>query len=285
MHKQQWPASVLFALAGLGMAVPGWAALPWLPAPGSGEVAIGYVEQEADRLFVGEEEMPLPTDLELWTAVLDLRYGLTDALALDFQGGYAESDFLTDPGVAPRGGEDGFIDTRIGLTWRVVDEFASDHAPSVALRAGVILQGDYDTGSLPAVGDGADGIEASASVGKFFGPLALAGELGYRARSEDVPDDVWLRVDGQYAITPQFSVRVGYLANDSDGDLDIGGPGFTPARFPEVEEDYDLYEVGANVSLASFNAGIAYGEKFDGLAGARNTAKSDFWLLSLGYGF
>ncbi len=264
---------------------PALAATPWLPPPGGGEAAVGYINQTADRLFVGEREMPLPTDLEQWTVLLDLRYGLTDALALDFQGGYAESDFLTDPGLAPRGGEDGVTDTRLGLSWRVLDEFANPGAPSLALRAGLVLQGDYETGALPAIGDGADGAEFSVSLGKFFGALALAGELGYRARSQNVPDDTWLRTDWSYAITPQFAVRAGYLYNDSDGDLDIGGPGFTPARFPETEEDYDLYEVGVNLGWSGFNAGLGYGRKFDGLAGARNTAKSDIWSVSLGYGF
>ncbi len=271
--------SLLLALV---LTPPVHAASPWLLAPGSGEVAANYLYQETDELFVGQDEMSLPADLEQSSYILSLRYGLADSWAADFSAGYAESDFIMDPMLSPSAKENGIIDTRVGLTWRLVDEVEHAAAPSVAVRLGAILEGDYDVGRLNAIGDGASGVELSGVLGKRFGAAALSAELGYRERDQEVPSDAWLELAAHYSITHRVGVRAAYLNNDSDGDLDIGGPGFTPARFPEVEEDYELWQLGVDIGLGDrFGVALTGGRKIDG----RNTAKSDVWGLSVGYGF
>ena len=64
----------------------------------------------------------------------------------------------------------GLADVNLGVTWRFLDEALSDYAlmPSVALRAGGIIAGDYQTGYINSLGDGGDGFEVSALAGKFF---------------------------------------------------------------------------------------------------------------------
>ena len=255
---------------------------PWLPGAGSGNVTFAYVAQSADEFFAGGVEMPLPTDLELDTLQVGFSYGINDRFALDIRAGYAESDFLTDPGLAPEGGLSGVTDSRIGLRWLLLDEFA-DAPVTLTLGGAINIEGSYDTGALSAIGDGASGAELGLAIGRQFDSgFSLNGEVGARQRGGDVPNERFFGVTGAYAFTERFSGFVGYEDVNSDGDLDIGAPGFSPARFPEVEEDYSLWHAGLSVAFnEAWSAGGTYGSKFDG----RNTAKSDFWVISLSRSF
>jgi hypothetical protein len=249
---------------------------PWLGAPGAIDVEGSYIFQSADKLFVGKVEMPLPDDLEQTTYSLRLGYTVSERVALDLRVGYAESDFI-----AP-GTYDGITDTRIGVNYVVHDEFASTSgAPTLTLRAVGIIAGNYDTGSIEAIGDGASGFEIAALVGKqFTNGLALSSELGYRNRADDVPDDFFASLNAWYAFNSTFSAGVGYVVNSADGNLDIGGPGFTEPRFPEVDEDFELVRIGASLNLTpNWRLGFDAGRVIDGA----NTAKSDVYAISLGY--
>lgn len=252
---------------------------PWLPAEGAGTVGFSYGQQTADRFFAGDTELQLPADLDLWTSTISLSYGFSDRLAFDASVGYAGSDFIVDPGLAPEGGLSGITDSRFGLRYKI-------HEGDVAtftLNGAVIIEGNYDVGAISAIGDGGSGAELSGLLGLQSGNGFFAsGELGYRTRSNSVPNEWFANVAGAYAFTDNFSGSLNYQVVRSDGDLNIGGPGFTPARFPEVDEDYDLIFGGINIKMSDqWGLGAGYGRRLDG----RNTAKSDFWNVSLDYSF
>ena len=144
---------------------------PWLPEPGSTSVSVSQVHQTADELYIKEDKNDLPDDLDLETTFLSVSHGLNDDIALDFRTGYARSTF--DPAAPTH--ESGRTDTNIGVSWRVIDEFISDYnLPSTVLRAGVILQGNYDTGNINAIGDGADGLELSVVSGKVINQWSVS---------------------------------------------------------------------------------------------------------------
>jgi hypothetical protein len=271
-------------LPGLLAAAPAaWAndVSPWTPAPGSVEIELAYTHQEADSLYAGEMKAPLPRELSQDSFALNLSYGATDRLAFDLRVGYAKSDFLVDPMLAPQGGLDGLTDIFIGARYKLLDEAAGQ---PLTLTAGVagIIDGGYRTGALPAVGDGGSGGQVALAAGRSFGVFSLSGDIGYRTRSSNIPDEVFGSVNASISPASGFSIYGGLAFADSTSGLDIGGPGFSPARFPEVEEDYKLWSVGASANVterASINLG--YGKKFDG----RNTARSDFLRVGLGYSF
>jgi hypothetical protein len=252
---------------------------PWLGAAGSGEVSAAYVSQSADRFYAGDTELSLPVDLELQTLFIGVSYAINDRLTIDAQFGYGESDFAVDPALSPRGGLSGITDSKIGLRYSL---YSADGA-AVTVRAAAILDGDYDTGAITAIGDGGNGLELALLAGKSFDSgFAITGEAGYRSRDNDVPDEWFGTVTGSYAFNDVFGGYLGYQLVRSDGDLNVGGPGFTPARFPEVDEDYDLAYGGLSFNFSdSWSAGIGYGTKLDG----RNTAKSDFWNVTAVYAF
>ncbi len=269
------------ALSCVGIA-PAFAVSPWLPVAGGHEFSVSYIDQNADRFFVGENEMNLPADLELRTFQVNYAYGINDRWALDVQAGYAESDFIVDPGLAPRGGLDGFTDARIGLRWLAFDQF--DGRPfTLTLAGAVLIEGDYDTGAISAIGDGASGGELSLITGRSFDSgFAWQSELGYRFRSGEVPNEWFFNRTLSYGFNDRISGRLSWNSVDGRGDLDIGGPGFSPARFPELEEDYDLWLAGVSfVPSDTWLLGFDYGRKFDG----RNTAKSDVFAFTVGRSF
>lgn len=258
------------------------AATPWLPIPGAGYGALSYVYQTADEIFAGDTRADLPTDLEQHTASLYLEYGVTDALALDARIGYASTSFLQDPVLSPSDSLDGLTDTNLGLRWRLVDEATSDW-PTVTLRIAGNIRGDYETGALNAIGDGASGAEFSLIVGKAFeNGLSLYAEGGYRVRDDPVPDEQFYNVGAAYAFAPRWTGSVSLRFVDALSGIDIGSPGFTPARFPETEEDFNIVDVGLGYQLTeSVRVAAGYGTVFDG----RNTAIQDIASFSVRFAF
>jgi hypothetical protein len=254
---------------------------PYIPVAGGGDIEVSYTHQTADEFNADKARLQLPVDLKLTTIGIDTSYGVTDRLALDLRVGYAKSKFTVDPGLAPQGGLDGLTDVMIGARYKVLDEV--DGAPVTAtLGVAAIIDGGYRTGAITAIGDGGTGGQVAVAVGKQLGPLSYSGNIGYRTRGNNVPDEIFGGTRLGLTFAERFSVYGGLSFVDSTSGINVGGPGFTPARFPEVEEDYKLWNVGAAVSFTEqLSINGAYGKKFDG----RNTARSDFFRIGLGFSF
>jgi hypothetical protein len=254
---------------------------PYTPDRGGGEAGLSVTHQSADSFNVAKAKADLPVDLKLTTVALDGSYGVTDKLAVDVRIGYAKSKFTVDRGLAPQGGLDGLTDIMIGARYKLIDEV--NGGPFTAtLGVAAIIDGGYRTGAITAIGDGGSGGQVALAFGKQLGPVSYTSSIGYRTRGNAVPDEIFGGSQLALAFADRFSVFGGLSFTDSKGGLDVGGPGFSPARFPELEEDYKLWNVGGAVSFTdklSLNA--AYGKKFDG----KNTARSDFFKVGLGFSF
>ena len=255
----------------------------WLPAPGEGSVTLSYVWQNADEFYAGstKESTPLGEDLTQQTVWVDAEYGLSDSIAIDFRAGLARGSFVEEAPPAKADDENGLTDINLGVTWRVVDEVVSS-GPSIAFRLGGIKSGSYDTGYINSIGDGADGVEFSGIIGKFITDnIAVSGEAGYRYRN-DIPNNVFVNLSGGILLMDRLGVSVNYELTNAESGLDVGGPGFSPDRFPETEED--IHVLGSALSLTlseQVSLGASYGRVIDG----RNTAASDIFSVSLGYSF
>ncbi len=259
----------------------------WLPEPGTGHLSLSYVSQSAEQFYRGEEKRPLPgggdEDLSQGTVWLSGTYGFNDSLSLDVQTGWAKSQFMTGPGIpTPSESFSGMVDTNVGLTWRILDEVISD-SPSIALRAAVILAGDYETGFINSLGDGGDGYEASLVVGKFLGDqFGLSAEFGLRRRNDNIPGERFANLSGIWFLNDFLTVGLEYRMVNSTSGLQIGGPGFAPDRFPEIEEDTQTlgarlyYSVDENFSLSLFGGAVIDG---------RNAAASNILGVSASYSF
>jgi hypothetical protein len=270
-------------LIGLSFAAPALAndTSPYTPVGGGGEAEISITRQSADSFNPGSARAPLPLELNQTTVALDASYGITDKLAFDVRIGYAKSEFTVDPVLAPQGDLDGLTDIMIGARYKVIDEV--DGGPFTAtIGVAAIIDGGYRTGAITAVGDGGSGGQIVLAFGKQLGPVSYNSAIGYRTRSNNVPDELFGSSRLAVSFADRFSIFGGLAFTNSTSGIDIGGPGFSPARFPEVEEDYKLWNVGAAVSFTDSLSLIAsYGEKFDG----RNTARSNFFRVGLGFSF
>lgn len=278
MKNTLWMTSLLLAVPALSQAEN---TSPWLPIPGEMALTLNHTQQEGDEAFIGDTELSA-SDITGGgadsfdrddTAIL-LSYGISDNLALDALIGY---------GVAEAGNADsdsGFTDSSIGLSWRVLDEYASAQSvPTLTLHGSVIIKGSYDGTRLAALGKDENGFQVSALAGKQVNDQwAVNAEIGYEYRDGDVPEATFYQIAGTFNPTAQLGLSLAYSNKTYGGDLDIGGPGFTPERFQEVNEIRDVVKFNVGYALAD-NHGVAFtiAQVVDG----RNTVSDD--MISLTY--
>lgn len=252
---------------------------PWLGEPGASTLSIAIISQEADELKAGNTTAPLPVDLTQDTLHLSYEYGLADNLRLDFSTNYSKAKFA---GASPSELSD-IGDSTVGISWRVHDEFLSNGAPTVTLRAGVTIAGSYETGAINAIGEGADGVEASVIVGKSLGQyLSLAGEAGYRARSDDTPDETFYNLNAYLTFNSNLYAFISLAARDSRDGLDIGGPGFSPARFNETKIEEEIFSFGLSYRV---NSKLAFNAQYFDTRGDRNVPVYDGFAIGTSISF
>ena len=293
------------AIVAFPLASPAFAqGTPWLAEPGTGTFSITYVNQNAREFFRDTTKVKGPLEatnanLAQNTVWFGVNYAVTDAVAIDVQSAWARS--FVAGGVGPSGGQEsysGLYDSNVAVTWRIVDELISD-APSVALRLGAIAAGAYDTGYINSIGDGGHGVEASLIVGRFADAAGFSAEIGYRYRTStevnpqavgasgstervDVPADLFLNVGVFIPVGGAVTIGADYQMVNALSGIDIGGPGFSPSRFPGLEEDRHLV---AGRLLANVTDTVSVNAFFGQMVAGRNTAASRIVGFGLGFGF
>ena len=221
------PALAIATLAVfLFTAAPARAGSPWLPAPGAGDVNLSYTYQTADEFYRNTTKVPTPgnvgEDLVQHTTYVEARYGLLDNLAIDGRIGYAQGHYSFDPsrgaGAISEKSPDGLADVNLGITYRLLDETITESPllPTLAVRFGGIIAGDYESGDINSIGDGGDGFEVSGMAGKFLGDMfVLSSEFGYRNRTNDIPDNLFLNLSGGIILFNRVSLNISYYRVDT----------------------------------------------------------------------
>jgi hypothetical protein len=205
---------------------------------------------------------------------LSVGYGLLDAVSLDATVGVGKVK------VGAADNDSGRLDSVLGVNWRVLDEYELGAAPTVTLRAAAIFKGSYDGAKLAALGNAQNGVELALIVGKEVLPgLALWGEISVVDRSGAVPNATTAELGARYRFGGGFSASLGFAQEKYSGNLDIGGPGFSPARFQEVRAERSLTKLGLAYAFAG-NQGLAL--SFASAGTGRNTVK-DKQIIGLGY--
>ena len=247
---------------------------PWLPIPGQVSLSIGQSEQSGKSAYIGKTNLPISaitggaaSKYKRSTTGLRLDYGFSDALSFDASLNYS----AVKVGAADK--DSGLGDTTLGLNYRVLDEFERPGLPTVTLRGAVIVKGNYDGARLASIGKDANGFEFAALVGKQFGEsFSVWGELGIQNRNASVPNATFFEIGARVRLAPGLSANIGYTDKKYGGSLDIGGPGFSPARFQQVSEERSTFKLGASYAIAG-NQTVAL--NFAKLVRGRNTVKDD----------
>ena len=263
---------------------------PWIAEPETGSISVTFANQRATEFFRADTATKGPPRRDRCTpvaehAVVRRQLRLHGCRRHRHSIGLGRS-FLPGPvGPTPKESFSGLGDSNIAVTWRVVDEYVGN-APSVAIRGALIAAGNYETGYINSLGDGGHGFEGSVIAGKFWRHAGFSTELGYRYRSStqinemavggttgevDVPADVFFNLSGFFPLNDVLTLGVDYqMVNARDG-IDIGGPGFSPSRFPGLEEDAHI--VGGRL-LANITDAISLNVFAGQVVAGRNTAKS-----------
>jgi hypothetical protein len=259
----------------------------WLPKQNEFIVTPVFTYSTFDEFWLGDDKMGNPgavpskndESLDQYTGYLVLEYGFTERLAADLSVGYTATD--TEAFVPGGDSDRGLADVMAGLRYRLVDEHseAAYGFPTVTIRAGVIIPGTYDENFPFSAGDGAHGFETSILLAKEICPgFGAFGDIGYRVRENDVPDDFLASV-GLYAAYRGFSASVAYRHVQGLSGPDIGDPGFT---FPEVKEIVQNVEggLGYTDSGGRFYQ-VFYARTIDG----ENTGQKDIIGFSASFPF
>ena len=254
---------------------------PWLPIPGDFSISVNQTEQSGKNAYIGADKVPITgvtggaaSKFTRSTTRLRLGYGISDALAVDLSLGYGK----VKAGAADN--DNGQTDSIVGLNWRVLDEFESPGLPTLTLHGAAILKGSYKGDRLAALGNDANGFELGVLLGKqITSSFALWAEAGVQHRSDSVPNATYYGLNGRLNVAPQWSLSLGASRSQYGGSLDIGGPGFTPARFQQVKAERTLVKGGVGWAFAS-NQGLAL--NLAKVTSGRNTVKDDS-IVSLSY--
>ena len=276
---------------------------PWIAEPRTGSITLSYYNQNAAEFYRGTETVKGPLEatganLSQNTVWFHGNYALTDAIAVDLQTAWAKSS--VDGAVGPSGGQEGYsglYDTNISVTWRFLDELVGN-TPSVAARVGATIPGGYDTGYINSLGDGGSGVEGSLIVGKFWSVAGVSAEIGYRHRGStmvnpdavgatqgedvDIPSEIFANFWLFVPIGNRVRAGANYRIVNATSGLDIGGAGFSPSRFPGLEEDSQI--LGGQL-FADLFGGVSAHTFFGRVVGGRNTAKSTVIGAGLTVGF
>ena len=276
---------VISTLAALPLAVFAESDSPWLPIPGQASLSVNHTEQSGDNAYIGAMQLPLSaitgggaSQYKRSTTTLRVDYGLSDSVSLDATVGYGKVK------VGAADNDNGQSDSTLGLRWRVLDEFEDPALPTLTLRGAAIIKGSYQGARLASLGKGANGFEAAVVLGKQLTPtFALWAEVGAQKRSGDVPRATFVELGGRYRFAPKWSASLGYSDKKYGGNLDIGGAGFSPARFQQVREERGVVKLGIGWAIAG-NQGLAL--NLAKTTSGRNTVKDDQVVgLSYTYAF
>jgi hypothetical protein len=257
----------------------------WLPQAGTGSLDASFVASTFDSFLLATKESasPLGGSVDQYAFRVGVQYGLTDSLAFDASTGYA---WVQDDGFT--GLDDQALDdSRIGLTLGLTKDEGS--IPALAIRAGAIIAGTYDTNAPYSLGDGANGGEVSILWGKSLGDsgFSILGDVGYRWRGEDVPEDFFFSAGIAKSIFfsggDSVNLYAGYRQTQGQSGGDIGAPGFGQTfGFPQTREE----QQGLDFAVGYTDVGgrtytVGYSHVIEG----RNTPQRDVVSVSVNIPF
>lgn len=210
----------------------------WLPAPGRLSFTSFYTYQNSHRMFRGARLVPY-RDRYQRTGGVYAEYGITSRLAVDVSLGAGQASFGLTPDRTAGGG---LTDTNVGVRLKLLSEQNYRFLPTIAIRAGGTVAGNYTPGLSHSIGDGASGAEFSILLGKALadGRMGLLADAGLRKRNGVVPDD-WFGSAAIYRSFLGFTWSAGLRHTHALTGPSIGDRGWTRQNIREISQ---MAEIG-----------------------------------------
>ncbi|MBV1879160.1 MAG: hypothetical protein KUG79_16080 [Pseudomonadales bacterium] len=271
--------TILLLLFALIISIQQSSADPWVLEQGQQSFSVLYVTETFDEIWIKGDELHIDfPDVDQQTYWLQYSYGFTDSLTLEVGTGRTRSEM---DGKQKK--FSGRADSQVTLSWQVFNEYQGSPV-TLAVHFGATLHGSYDrssAGNPHSPGNRANGVETSVSIAKAINNyIAFSTEIGYRHRYQDVPEEIFYRFGILSSITPTLAMSLRYRHVDSRSHLDIMGPGFSPDRFHETEEDISGLSLDANWQLGQGHSlFLGTARVLDG----KNTGESEIYFF--GYSF
>lgn len=221
------------------------------------DVALSYTRENFEKFYLGDTKRSITIrDLdEIITESVNLyaSYGLTNTIDLNINIPYitTTSYRLTDN---EKVGNRNLQNALLALEWKAYQKDVNKDVFSVTGGLGLSTPlSNYPTNLIYSIGNQSSHINPSVLVQyKFASGLFVNGQGGYSFRTNKVPDAV-LSVAKIGFASKLFYVE-GWINNQTSiSGIDIGGPGFTPARFPETR--VNATTIGASVFIAGVSLG------------------------------
>lgn len=239
------------------------AAGDYIVKPGEASIGFSLSQTSFDQFYAGSVKQPgVPGGQHIQRTSFRsyLFYGLQENLALDLSVGYAD----VSSGLSS---DSAFTDSQIGLSWQLAHQGESS-AFDWLVRAGVNIEGDYETGFLSAPGDGESGFDLMTRFGGAFAENGARAdvEFGYTLNGGDVPDGFRLRAGPSFPIGNGLTLDLaGTYFEAAESGIDIGGPGFTGlGDLPKVAEQGLAGEVGLSFIYGGGYYRLSVSQLFDG---------------------
>ena len=233
MQTTKSPLTFLTSVAIL--ALPGFSFASTVLPKGESYFSTAFYHQSFDRFYAGSNlgGNPGGREIERQQFRISADFGIAERLAADVSIGYFDTSSAT-VGPFTIGSQDGLADTYAGIKYALTTIDQSSF--NSAVRLGITIPGDYQTGQLSAPGDDAFGVDLKVMIGRNFGVMDVEAYAGYWAYEGAVPETLGVGVTFKTYLPHGIWLESGYHYFDADGNLDIGGPGFTPAKLPQVSE-------------------------------------------------
>lgn len=244
---------------------------PWTPQKRTASVSLSYVFDTYKDFRAGSNQASLPGNLSQNSFFAAIEYGVTDRISADLLTGYTRTKLLTNS-------LDGVADTLIGGRFKVY----SGESTTFTIRAAGVVAGSYPLTNLGPFAPGfkASGFLTSGLVGKTLGKgFYTSGEFGFSGYEKPVSDRLFGNAVVGQSIG-RWSYWGGYQQSRAVSGIDIGAPGFTPSRFPEINRIYGGFDAGAGYSLPKdVYLGVTYGRFLHG----RNVGEKNAIAVTVGF--
>jgi len=270
---------ILVALVGALVATSAEAQFsPWLQPEGELDVGFSYTHQSFDSFWVKNEKVDAPFGtIKQDTYTIPWEYGLSDKVAIGgtvgLTGTKPDADDLSD--------EDGLDDTYLGVRYNLFTPEEGSNLPILSAKLDAIIAGNYDTGTPAGPGDGGSGAQLVFGAGKdLTESFGVYGNVGYRARNNNVPADMLYYASAYYNFMENFTFTAGFRLQQGLSGIDLSDPDFNPTRFPELKERAGVMEFTLGYTLEEGHyIGVFYADTVEG----RNTGETQYFGVSLNY--
>ena len=236
---------------------------------GRAAVALSYTRESFDEFYLGTQKTPIAIRkldrIVIESVNLYAAYGVSDKLDVVVNLPYISSQSRRlDSDMKVR--ERNLQNAAAVVQWHAYRAPCRGGTLSATGAVGVStpLSG-YSTNLIYGIGNQSSHLNPSLLLQyQFANGLFATGQSGYSFRSHLVPDAVLLAAKVGY-VGAHFYADASLTNQTSTSGIDIGGPGFTPARFPETRVNTTNLGISVYAPVAGpVGLSVSGGTRLDG---------------------